>query len=127
MKRAHGRLEQEVLAVLGTWGQSGLTPGEVRRRLDPELAYTTVMTVLSRLAEKGTLQREKVGRGYLYRPVADVDGQTAAAMRKVLDSGQDRAAVLRRFLGGLDAADEALLTEYLGDRGPDIAPGTGLA
>ena len=70
-----------------------------------------------------TPEVEKVGRGYLYRPAADVDDRTAAAMRKVLDSGQDRAAVLRRFLGGLDAADEALLTELLGEGGGGSAAG----
>ena len=34
-------------------------------------AYTTVMTVLARLAEKGYLQREKDGRVFVYRPAAD--------------------------------------------------------
>lgn len=34
-------------------------------------AYTTVMTVLSRLADKGFLKREKNGRVYVYRPTVD--------------------------------------------------------
>jgi predicted transcriptional regulator len=36
---------------------------------DHRLAYTTVMTTLSRLASKGILARKKVGRVYEYRPV----------------------------------------------------------
>lgn len=51
------------------WRQGDLT---VKRALallgDDSAAYTTVMTVLSRLAEKGLLRREKDGRSYRYRP-----------------------------------------------------------
>jgi len=34
-------------------------------------AYTTVMTVLSRLADKGLLNKKKEGRGFVYRPATD--------------------------------------------------------
>lgn len=34
------------------------------------LAYTTVMTVMSRLAQKGALARHQAGRGYLYEATA---------------------------------------------------------
>lgn len=41
----------------------------VHDEYDPELAYTTVMTVLKRLHDKGFVRREHVGRGYSYEPV----------------------------------------------------------
>lgn len=66
-----GPLEYEVLSIL--WGSSPASVGDVRERLnaprDDELAYTTVMTVLSRLHDKGLLDREKQGRGFDYVPM----------------------------------------------------------
>lgn len=38
---------------------------------DSERSYTTVMTVLARLAEKGLLSRERDGRSFVYRPACD--------------------------------------------------------
>jgi len=53
------------------------------------LAYTTVMTVMSRLSEKGALSRERAGRSYLYRAVApDAAG---LAVRSVLRTYGDAA------------------------------------
>jgi predicted transcriptional regulator len=52
-----------------------------RDRREP-LAYTTVMTVMSRLAEKGALERRRYGRAYLYE--AAVDDAAALAVRGVM-------------------------------------------
>jgi len=46
------------------------------------LAYTTVMTVMSRLAEKGLLRRERAGRGYAYE--ATVNDAAEIAVRTVV-------------------------------------------
>jgi predicted transcriptional regulator len=73
-----GRLEREVMEAVWT----AAAPVSVRdvvdrlneKRSEP-LAYTTVMTVMSRLAEKHALERRKVGRGYAYEASApDVAG-----------------------------------------------------
>lgn len=65
-----GPLEYEVLQAL--WQSSPASVGDVQDRLndgrDDELAYTTVMTVLTRLHDKGLLERVKQGRGYDYTP-----------------------------------------------------------
>ena len=57
------------------WRKGTATVGEVRSALKPgrSPAYTTVMTVMSRLAKKGVLERHKEGRAYVYRPVAEQD------------------------------------------------------
>src|SRR3989442_15955981 len=68
-----GPLETEVMDAV--WGAG--TPVSVRevmgrlneRRAEP-LAYTTVMTVMGRLGEKGALGRRHAGRGYLYEATA---------------------------------------------------------
>lgn len=79
------------------------------------LAYTTVMTVMSRLAEKGALSRRKVGRGYVYE--ANAPDAAGIAVKGVLRSYGDEAvayfvdevkadpSLLRRLRRLLDEAD----------------------
>ena len=115
-RRAAGELEATVLAVLQGAG-SPLSPGEVRERIGGTLAYTTVVTILSRLHAKGVLERHKAGRAYLYSPVADEPGLAARRMTRVLDGEADREAVLARFVSALSDSDEELLRRMLGDSG----------
>lgn len=62
-----GPLEIEVLGFLDLrTGKSVSEIQEIVKRNGKSLAYTTVMTVLSRLYEKGQLKREKNGRQFLY-------------------------------------------------------------
>lgn len=105
-----------MLTVLHAAG-SALTPGEVRERLGAGLAYSTVVTIMSRLHGKGVLSRVKAGRAYAYAPVADEPGLAARRMRGVLEGEDDRAAVLARFVSGLTPADEELLRRMLGAAG----------
>lgn len=114
VRRLGGALEGEVLGLLQSSRQP-LTPGEVLRRLDGGLAYSTVVTVLSRLFDKGLLTRAKQGRAYAYTPVDDTHGLTARRMRQVLESDPDREAVLARFVEDLPVRDEQLLRQLLGD------------
>ena len=113
-RRAAGELEAAALAVLQSSG-SPLTPGEVLDRLGGGLAYTTVVTILSRLHAKGVLTRLRSGRAYSYAPVADEPGLAARRLRGVLDAEADREAVLARFVSELSRADEELLRRVLAD------------
>ena len=116
--RRRGALEQEVLGCLAAAGRP-LTVAEVQAELGDGLAYTTVMTALSRLHAKGALTRESVGRGYAYAVPADPTAMgasvTARRMSRLLESGEDRAGVLARFVADLGAEDERLLTELLAE------------
>jgi len=116
-RRAAGELEAAALAVLQSAG-SPLTPGQVRDSLGGDLAYTTVVTILSRLHAKGVLTRLRSGRAYSYTPVADEAGLAARRMRGVLDAEADREAVLARFVSSLSPADEQVLRRMLEDQ-PD--------
>lgn len=116
-RRPAGALSAQVLEVLTAAGRA-LTPAEVRgalleRGLEP-LAYTTVVTVLSRLHTQGLLDRSRVGRAYAYVAVADHSRLAARRMRRVLDAEADRDAVLARFVSGLSAHDEEVLRRLLG-------------
>ena len=113
-RRAAGELEAAVLAVLQAAG-SPLSPGGVRDRLGGDLAYTTVVTILSRLHGKGVLVRRKAGRAFVYQPVADEPGLAARRMAQMLDAEANREAVLARFVSGLSGTDEELLRRMLGD------------
>jgi predicted transcriptional regulator len=116
-RRAAGELEAAALAVLQA-AEAPLTPAQVRERLRGRLAYTTVVTILSRLHAKGVLTRVRSGRAYAYAPVADEPGLAARRMRGVLEATGDRETVLARFVSGLSPADEQLLRRMLGGQ-PD--------
>jgi predicted transcriptional regulator len=116
-RRGAGELEAAVLEVLQRGG-SALSPGEVRELIGGDLAYTTVVTILSRLHAKGVLDRHKSGRAYLYAPVADSPGLAARRMARVLDEEADREAVLARFVSVLSDRDEELLRRMLA--GPEL-------
>ena len=92
-----GRLEAEVMAVLWQDGRP-MPVREVAEAVNAgrgsPLAYTTVLTVMTRLAGKKILARSRVGREYRYTPVA---ADTAdIAVRGVLDEFGDGA--LARFV-----------------------------
>jgi len=112
-RRRRGTLEQQVVAALAA-APRPMTPAQVRDQLGGDLAYTTVMTVLARLCEKGVVTRQRMGRAYAYRAVRDEAEITARQMQRLLDGGDDRAAVLSRFVGVLTDDDERLLSELLG-------------
>ncbi|MGH8890483.1 MAG: BlaI/MecI/CopY family transcriptional regulator [Acidothermaceae bacterium] len=110
-RRPAGELESSILAAL--WAASEpLTPAQVLAALDEDLAYTTVMTTLARLHDKGAVCRERTGRAYAYTPAADAADTVAEKMRRLLDRG-DHATVLARFVNTLDDADGRVLSELL--------------
>lgn len=120
-RRAQGELETQVLTVLRT-ADAPVTAAWVQERLDAELAYTTVMTVLSRLLEKQAVTRVREGRSFAWSPAADEAGLAALKMRKVLDREQDRRAVLASFITALPEDDERLLRDLL-DQATDESAG----
>ncbi len=111
-RRADGELEAEVLGVL--WGAgSALTPSEVNERLGGELAYTTVMTVLSRLWSKGLLERTRHGRAYAYCALVSESDLATRRMNETLASVTNRDEVLARFVGSLPRREVSALRRLL--------------
>jgi len=93
-----------------------MTPREVQAALAGArrpLAYTTVMTILVRLWEKGMLDREARGRAYAYRPVAGRDEWAAERMQDLLGQAADSGAALTHFVRAIDARDRAQLRRAL--------------
>jgi predicted transcriptional regulator len=117
--RSRGALERDVIACLAATGRP-MTPADVRTALPGDLAYTTVMTTLSRLHAKGAIERTPQGRAYAYSLSGGAEAAranvTAHQMLKLLDDDTDRAAVLARFVDDLQPDDETLLADLLQHR-----------
>ena len=121
-RRDRGALESEVLAAMGAVG-SAMTPRQVQAALGADLAYTTVMTTLARLHDKGALTRCRDGKAYAYSLAGDAAGVraalTARGMRRLLDGGGDRSVTLARFVDELSTDDERTLVRLVRHLDPD--------
>jgi predicted transcriptional regulator len=111
-RRGHGDLAQAILELIGR-ADTAMTPAQVRDALDRQLAYTTVMTVMARLHERGLLTRTRAGRAFAYTAIGDPANVTARRMHRLLDIEQDRVGVLARFVDGLTEDDEQVLRGLL--------------
>ncbi len=100
-------LELECLKTLWVLGEASVA--QVREAMLPRrsLAYTTVMTVLDRLARKGAAGRRKSGRAFLYAPVLSREALRRLAVDELVAS----------LFGG---SEEELLS-YLQGRAPQTA------
>ena len=111
---AMGELEAAVMDVL--WDRGGWsTPGEVHQVLGHHhpVAYTTVMTILVRLWQKGRLERERDGRAFAYHPILSREEAAADSMQELLGVSRDRSVVLSHFLNTLTPSDRAQLRRLL--------------
>ena len=112
--RQFGNLEATVMERLWAWGR----PAAVREVLedlqkDRSIAYTTVMTVMDNLFQKGVLTRELDGRAYHYQPVRTREQHTAELMEQVLASGGDAGATLLHFVERMPRKDVSKLRKVL--------------
>jgi BlaI family transcriptional regulator, penicillinase repressor len=98
-------LELDCMNTLWPMGEASVR--QIRDQLAGRLprAYTTIMTIMDRLARKGVVERRKTGRAYVYRPNLSAEEARTQALGQVVDG----------FFGG---SKEALLKEL----GAHIAP-----
>ena len=109
---SRGELEQRVMELLWT-SDAPRTVSELHQLLttERELAYTTVMTVLDRLAKKGRVDRDLVSRAWQYRPRhgrAEVVADEVTALLAPLPA-QVRRDTLRRLAAALTEEERGLL------------------
>ena len=80
-----GETEMEVLHHV--WDLGEATVADVRERIleDRDVAYTTVMTVLKKLAEKGYLTYHKEGRSYVYEPAQEPDAVQHSLLQRLME------------------------------------------
>lgn len=114
-RRPDGALESDILNVLWSGGETAMTPGEVNEALGQGLAYTTVMTVLTRLWQKGLLERVERGRAFAYRTLVSESELASRKMANALEGVADRASVLAGFVGSLSKKDVGELRRLLSE------------
>src|ERR1700680_2736211 len=89
------------------WPMGEGTVREIREHLAERLprAYTTIMTIMDRLARKGVVERRKVNRAYVYRANLSAEQARAQALGQVLDGffGGSREALLAQLGRGVIA------------------------
>jgi len=102
-----GELQMQVMAAL--WRIEGGSVEDVRAGLPSRYrgAYTTVQTVLNRLAERGLLARHKRGRVVIYTPTVSEADYLSGAIEQTLAgaSREARQAALARLIGGADESE----------------------
>jgi predicted transcriptional regulator len=112
--RGFGELEAVIMERL--WSHDG--PATVREvltqlRMQREIAYTTVLTVMDNLWKKGWLRREPAGRAHRFAPVLTREQYGAQVMRQALDSSGDRSAALTHFVGRMSLEEATALRAVL--------------
>ena len=108
-----GPLEQVVVKEVRERGAA--TVGDVHEYLAKSrtIAYTTVMTIMSRLADKGILDRRKEGRRFIYKPVLETRPEAGARFRALFTGliAGFRGAAIRHFVESVSALDDQALLE----------------
>jgi predicted transcriptional regulator len=109
-----GSLELEVVGLLE--GANASSVSDIQNRLKDKghaLAYTTVMTVLSRLYEKGLLRREKNGKQYVYSLAKKADSFRQGVLSKVYSAlfQNDRLKPIATLIEQDDSLSTAELRE----------------
>lgn len=112
-----GELERSVMERL--WASS--EPQSVRDvhaalTADRDLAYTTIMTVLDRLAKKKIVLRQRDGRAYLYAPAQSREELVAEVMHTALEGEvEDRTAALVAFVSKVSTEEAAAMRRALAE------------
>jgi predicted transcriptional regulator len=117
-----GDLERAVMDVLWDRGSPATVRDVAEALRARELAYTTVMTVLDRLAGKEMVERERVGRAWSYRPAAPREAYIARLMLDALDLAGSRDAALVRFARSVSGTEAEVLRAALVEQSGSAAP-----
>ncbi|QQM42565.1 BlaI/MecI/CopY family transcriptional regulator [Streptomyces liliifuscus] len=124
MPRPLGELEDAVMTRVWKWNRP-VTVREVLEDLQQErsIAYTTVMTVLDNLHQKGWVRREAEGRAYRYEAVSTRAAYAAALMNEAWTQSDNPAAALVAFFGMMSPEQrEALRDAVRMVQGPEETP-----
>ena len=93
--------ELDVMAVL--WQRGSATVAEVREGLPDDLAYTTVLSVLRTLEEKGHVDHREEGKAHRYIPLVERRVAGRSALARLIDTV-------------FNGSPELLLTQLVSDR-----------
>ncbi|MFH9609835.1 BlaI/MecI/CopY family transcriptional regulator [Streptomyces sp. NPDC017448] len=122
MPRQLGDLEDAVMTRVWQWNRP-VTVREVLEDLQQErsIAYTTVMTVMDNLHQKGWVRREVDGRAYRYTAVSTRAAYSAALMNEAWSRSDNPAAALVAFFGMMSPEQREALRDAVRMVSPDLA------
>ncbi|MFI1227121.1 MULTISPECIES: BlaI/MecI/CopY family transcriptional regulator [unclassified Streptomyces] len=122
MPRQLGDLEDAVMTRVWQWNRP-VTVREVLEDLQQErsIAYTTVMTVMDNLHQKGWVRREVDGRAYRYTAVSTRAAYSAALMNEAWSRSDNPAAALVAFFGMMSAEQREALQDAVRMVSPNLA------
>ena len=85
-----GPLEQEIMGCL--WKEKNVSVSDVHKCLQKKrkIAYTTIMTIMTRLTEKGFLTRKMEGKAYVYSPKKTKEQTAKGVIKKIVNSLVDQ-------------------------------------
>ena len=113
LRKILGDLETDIMEII--WQKGELTVRQVYEMLQEKrtIAYTTVMTVMSRLADKGLLQKIKEGNAFLYRAPSTKEEFTRSTLKKVINElmADFSAPAISQFLDSIEDADPEKMEE----------------
>ncbi|MEV1026925.1 BlaI/MecI/CopY family transcriptional regulator [Streptomyces sp. NPDC050264] len=121
MPRPLGELEDAVMTRVWKWNRP-VTVREVLEDLQQErsIAYTTVMTVLDNLHQKGWVRREAEGRAYRYEAVSTRAAYSAALMNEAWGQSDNPAAALVAFFGMMSSQQREALRDAMRIVQPEV-------
>lgn len=112
LEKVLGSLESEIMEVV--WQKAGEV--SVRDVLDAltaqrEIAYTTVMTIMGRLAAKKLLQKRKIGNAFYFTPALTRDEFTGQMVGGMIDDllAEFSDAAMNHFVRRVEEKDRAVL------------------
>lgn len=110
-RKVLGDLEADIMKVV--WQKNPVTVRDVyeQLRIEKSLAYTTVMTIMSRLADKGLLLKAAQGNAYIYTPSVSEAEFAKMVVSEVLDGLMEEFAepALSHMVDKLGAEDKEKL------------------
>jgi predicted transcriptional regulator len=109
-----GDLQARIMAIVWSLGEATVEDVRDRQPQDQRPAYTTVQTVMNRLAERGLLTRTRTGRAFVYRAAfAEPEYLARAIEDRLADTSREtRRAALISLVEGLDPDDLAELARH---------------
>jgi predicted transcriptional regulator len=109
LRKILGDLETDIMEIVWAKGEITVRQAYDKLKEQREIAYTTVMTVMSRLAEKGLLKKIKEGPAFLYRATSSREAFTQATVKKIITG----------LLADFAAPAISQFVESLGDEKPE--------
>jgi predicted transcriptional regulator len=95
---------RELAVMSSLWRRGSATVAEVREDLTEELAYTSVLSALQTLEDKGYVRHEPEGRAYRYFPLIEAERAGGSALQRIRDAIYHGSA-------------EAMFAQLVSDRG----------